>query len=80
MPSDMWEFFYEYVEDCNNIIKYGDIRKLPRKFDWKHLCWYNDRWEVTEGVLHTRAEGNKYYIFDTEEQANEFIMLKMLEQ
>ena len=59
-------------------IQYG-IKKCSNKFDWKRFSW-KEQWEVTEGLPNFRIYGNKYYLFETEEQANEFMMLKMMEQ
>ena len=68
-PDPFWNYKIQY-----------DIQKCPPKFNWIKLCWNDDQWEVTEGMIHTRVKGNKYYKFDSEKKANEFVMLKKLEQ
>jgi len=69
LPSDPFENFPRHL----------GVQKLSPKFDWKQLKFV-DRWEVTYGLPGLRVKGNEYYKFNTEAQANEFMMLKKLEQ
>lgn len=60
-------------------IQYFIKRRSP-KFNWKKLQWKNEKWVVFERVPYILSNGTNSYNFDTEVQANEFVMLKMLEQ
>ena len=52
------------------------VTQIPSYFDWKCLKRIKDRWKVT---IMARGEGERY-LFSTEKEANEFAMLKKLEQ
>lgn len=63
----------EYDQWCSCKI---NIDLIPSHFDWKQFRRIKDKWQVTISLRHIYQK----YMFDTEEKANEFVMLKMLEQ
>jgi hypothetical protein len=68
---------YPWPPYLKPIIKLGTIR-TPRHFDWKHLKYIKESMSWAVQVINW--EDTRTFVFDTEAKANEFAMLKKLEE
>jgi hypothetical protein len=75
-PPDMYE--YDDYSAPKIIFPRIRIHKEPRHFDWHNFKFVNEKWYVIIWPKFGQAE--QFFDFDTEEKANEFAMLKKLEQ